>query len=583
MRRLLLATLLAATTIDGTHAARLSEQRAGTATIAGAIVTDDTPSQPVRNASVTLTGAPLGHSLMVLTDADGRFVFNALPAGRFTLTAAKPTYLSMSFGQNAPDGGPGVPISLGDGEQISDVILKLPRGAVITGRVVDQRGASIAGAPVLVMRSRIVAGERVLKAVGGTWPRTNAQGLYRAFGLVPGEYVVAAYPPGDYRVLDPSIRTTDADVRPTDPAEVAWALNQLERATRGEPPSTRANKEPPQSAPVAYGPVWYPSGVDSTAALPVTVHAGEETSGVDITVIRQPVARVEGRIFGPDGQPVNTYRLTIGSVTIGSATPDGSFSLKNMLPGRYSIGIQSPRTTASTVFEAVVNGEDITNIIINLQTAPTLSGRVVFEGDGAPPRDLANVRVNVRPVNADASRPFPVQVASDGTFKIAPVPPGRYRISAWIDDQAVSDRWAIKSAIVKGRDAADAPFEVAADQSIANIAITMTNRTTEFAGTVADATGGAVPGAYIAVFAVDPIYRGPGSRRAPPLARSATDGTFRFTGLPAGTYYVAARAELTANDLLDDATVAALARNAITVTLAEGEKKTQNLRLTSGQ
>ncbi len=527
------AMLVALSTVVATRAATGEGQRVATATIAGAVVTDETPAQPLRNASVTLTGAELPHGLMVLTDADGRFAFNALPAGRFSLTASKPAYLAMSYGQSAPESGPGVPISLADGQQISDVVLKLPRGGIVTGRVVDQRGEPVRGAPVLVMRARIVAGERVVKAVGGTWPRTDAHGFFRAYGLVPGEYLVAAHPPGDYRVLDPSIRTTGVEARPSDPREVAWATDQLRRGAGDAPRPTLA--EPPQSAPLAYGAVWYPSSVDSTSALPVTVHAGVERNGVDITVIRQPVARIEGRIFGPDGKPVNSYRITVGSVTMGSASPDGSFTLRNMLPGRHSLGIQSPQTAASTVVEVLVSGEDITDLVVNLQTAPTLSGRVVFEGDGAP-RDATGVRVMIRPVSAEASALFPAQVASDGTFTIAPVPPGRYRITAMLDEQAPSDRWRIKSAIVKGRDAVDAPFEVERGQSIANIAIAMSNRTAEIAGTVTDATGAPIAGAYVAVFAVDPIYRAPGSRRAPPLARTATDGTFRFTALPSGAY-----------------------------------------------
>ena len=39
-----------------------------------------------------------------MTDADGRFVFRALAAGAYSLTAIKPGYLDGAFGRRRPGG-----------------------------------------------------------------------------------------------------------------------------------------------------------------------------------------------------------------------------------------------------------------------------------------------------------------------------------------------------------------------------------------------------------------------------------------------------------------------------------------------
>src|SRR5689334_21150086 len=73
--------------------------RTGTAAIAGVIVADDAESRPIARATVTLSGSELRPNLIAVTDDAGRFVFPALPAGLFTLSAAKLPFITMALGQ----------------------------------------------------------------------------------------------------------------------------------------------------------------------------------------------------------------------------------------------------------------------------------------------------------------------------------------------------------------------------------------------------------------------------------------------------------------------------------------------------
>ena len=94
----------------------------GRGVITGIALTGDPDPRPLRGTHVTLSGAELLGGRIVITDATGVFSFTGLPAGRFTLSATKPAYLTANYGAKRP-GGPGVPLALArwrcvDGPQV---------------------------------------------------------------------------------------------------------------------------------------------------------------------------------------------------------------------------------------------------------------------------------------------------------------------------------------------------------------------------------------------------------------------------------------------------------------------------------
>jgi hypothetical protein len=62
-------------------------------------------------------------------------------------------------------------------------------------------------------------------------------------------------------------------------------------------------------------------------------------------------------------------------------------------------------------------------------------------------------------------------------------------------------------------------------------------------------------------------------------ARPNTDGRFVFRDLPAGDYLLAALTDIEPSDLGDEAFLEALVSGAVPVSLGDGERKTQDLRL----
>src|SRR5262245_25513254 len=68
----------------------------GTSGISGSVRSAD--GVPLRRAEISLV-SEAGLQRIATTDADGRYRFDGLPAGRLTLTAAKTGYVSLRYGQ----------------------------------------------------------------------------------------------------------------------------------------------------------------------------------------------------------------------------------------------------------------------------------------------------------------------------------------------------------------------------------------------------------------------------------------------------------------------------------------------------
>jgi protocatechuate 3,4-dioxygenase beta subunit len=127
---------------------------AGTSSIAGVIVDQD--RKPVRRASVSI-GGNSQPARTIVTDEAGRFLFAAIPAGRYTLTVRKPGYPQMSFGAREPfRTGSGVVVAAG--QALSGLSITLARGGVIEGTVYNEQGQPVPGVPVQPWELRTALG-----------------------------------------------------------------------------------------------------------------------------------------------------------------------------------------------------------------------------------------------------------------------------------------------------------------------------------------------------------------------------------------------------------------------------------------
>src|SRR4249920_2085652 len=74
--------------------------KTGTSRIRGRAVATDS-GQPLRRATIRLTSPELREVRSTSTDGEGRYEFRDLPAARYTLSAMKNGYVTMSYGARA--------------------------------------------------------------------------------------------------------------------------------------------------------------------------------------------------------------------------------------------------------------------------------------------------------------------------------------------------------------------------------------------------------------------------------------------------------------------------------------------------
>jgi hypothetical protein len=575
---------------------------AGSGVISGTVVTGDRAT-PLRRAQVTLTGAAQAGNRLTLSDDEGRFAFTNVPAGRFTLAAAKPAYIRATYGASRP-GRPGTPITLADGQRVADITLNLVRGAVITGVITDTRGQPITGAAVSVLRYVTTNGVKRLQTVQsialGRF-QTDDRGVFRIHSLEAAEYGVGA-----------SVRLGGSAVRPTSAADVQFALNALRSSASGATPAGTSRPAPPSTAsersmPISYVPVFYPGTSDPSQAVMITVAAGEERGGINFTVQPVAAATVSGTVVGPSGAaPANTEIriINVGNVVTidpfdGLMTglpmrpqPNGAFAFTGVTPGRHAVvastgaagGRGAPPATGPFLWaatEVVVAGRDEPNLQFALQPGITVSGTIVFERTTLTPPVINTVRAALNPILTGtqvAVGQFNGTVGDDGTFRIA-VMPGRYTARALLP--AGSTGWVLKSAVANGRDTADEGLDVRAGEEGPSVTITLTDRPSEISGTLQDATGRPAPDYFIIVFPADKTKWSSGARRIQQL-RPGTDGRFTARNLPAGEYRIAALTDVAPGEAFDPAFLERLVAHTVAVTLAEGEKKVQDIRVGGG-
>jgi hypothetical protein len=141
-------------------------------------------------AVTSLQSADIRAPIAVMTDDQGRFVLLGVAAGHYTVMASRAGYVDTILG--APAGGLlGAPIAVADGQHVSGLAIRMPRGGVITGTVRYPGGRPAPGMQLQVSQVKSVDGKRRTRlTIGLGVTSTDDRGIYRQFGLAPGDYLV---------------------------------------------------------------------------------------------------------------------------------------------------------------------------------------------------------------------------------------------------------------------------------------------------------------------------------------------------------------------------------------------------------
>jgi RNA polymerase sigma factor (sigma-70 family) len=140
----------------------------------------------VRGVVVDGSGTPIGHARIGRVDAPGVFA-ETDTMGRYDLCThyGQASIRYSAFGYHSLDVGLDVAANTKH-----DVVL-VPE-AIVEGRVVDESGAVVAGAWVVVDPNKMERVERTARAVGFS----TADGTFRITAVAPGRNLIAAFAPG---------------------------------------------------------------------------------------------------------------------------------------------------------------------------------------------------------------------------------------------------------------------------------------------------------------------------------------------------------------------------------------------------
>jgi hypothetical protein len=304
---LLVAVSLSQTPSAADPAGRIS----GRVTLEGA-------NTPIAGARIMLMPAgrpagPIGPPPQTLTDQEGRFAFDQLTPGTYRIDAQKTGYAPLLDPSRAPT------VQVGAGQAIDGVDLRLQKGAVIAGRLLDPAGDPLPDARVMALRrvSPPGAPPRLIPAPGAQGQPTNDLGEFRVSGLPPGEYFVAAMP----RFM------------PMPPMFGAAASGGA--------------ASPPRAGRTTIATTFYPGTTDQAAAQPLAVTAGAEVNGIVVSMQSTPAFRVSGIVVDENGDPVAGATVMLmadprggmlmfaGPAGNARARDDGRFDIDDVAPGSY--------------------------------------------------------------------------------------------------------------------------------------------------------------------------------------------------------------------------------------------------------
>jgi Carboxypeptidase regulatory-like domain len=574
-----------------------------------------------------------GQPVPVRTNAEGRFVFTAVPAGQFLLQSSKPGWLPGAHGKHSPT-GEGRPIDLEDGQLRNDLTITIWRPGIIGGTVTDDNGDPLVGVEVRAVRKVTIAGRR--QTGDAIRQRTDDRGVYRFPDLIPGEYLIAmlssvvSEPPtfaGAIRTGNETPRSYFQTMTAVGTAPIVFS--RATGVTGASRPLVGSLSHLPgmpseDGTWATYPMTYHPTALVEREATAVTVESGETRESVDINVRLVPTFQVSGVLNDLDGpaswHAVHLIAADTGDtplVDVGTAITDtaGAFTFFGVPPGQYIVRVvRTPYPTGAGsrlgliggtgaipavaqfaggpssspppipeeplmhVSEPVtVGGRHVLGLSLTMAAGPRVRGRVVFDGTSPPPtpEQVDQIRVQILAANGRQDNAiFPGKVSPDGQFATQSIWPGRYVIRA-----TAPPGWHFAHATYQGRDVSDVSVEVVTDLS--NVVMTFTDKSTRLTGSVQADAGLDVARAMVVVFPAEPaawVDYGRSSRRITGVPITAS-GTFSMPTPPDGDYHILALPGDRTEDWQNPAVLKTLATLAARLKISGEAPPTQTLRL----
>jgi len=528
----------------------------------------------------------------VQTDSQGRFAFSNIEPGTYKLIFSGSGFARQDYGQRGP-GGAGIPIVLAPAQARNDIVMRMTQVSAVSGRIADSAGRPVAGVPVQLFRFAYdESGKRNVQRVSAA--QSDDRGLYRMFSLSPGRYYLSSgNPPGNGNELDDII------------------------LAGGGMPTPVANRIPQK-----YALSYYPGAPEVNSASPIDVPPGADVRGIDMYLKEQQAYRVRGIVVDArSGQPPRSANISLnlqnpdprgGSyVAFGDSLPiynptDGTFELRNVSPGAYTVTAELPNpapprppnaatmtpeeqrafidsinaasAAAPRAFAAInVLNADIDNVQLRVGTAGSIAGTLRAEkAPNSPAPEFSFMRIQLR--LADGATPSNVQPPrppkADGTFRIDGLWPAEYML---IVNGLPSDFY-LKEARLGELDLLNGRLRYTGSESN-SLNIVVSPGTGVVEGNVTDAQGQPLPGARVVLI---PERNRERSELFRPVV-SDPAGHFRITGAAPGDYKLAAWDVIEPFAFFDPDLLKQADDKGMAVRITESSKQTINIGVIPGR
>ena len=381
-------------------------EKPGTSTISGKVTIE---GKPAPNVMILLTKNNNNNNqneppTSTTTDASGAYKLEKIRAGSYAVGVTAAGFYNPKKGN---EWDRGTEVNLSDNDSAEAINFALVRGAVLTGRLFDERGRSVIEQQVVLMKQGADGKKQTINCND----QSDDRGVYRCYGVEPGKYIVGAG---------------------SDPKSGDLQIYEGRKYSRA----------------------WYPGVHEEEKATIIEVKIETESTGIDIKLSQKK------KNFRASGKLVDTINgkgvpnVMIGSsalnedgdmtgMTMGSifSNAEGEFKLEGLTTGKYRVMAANFEGSSdyfgnSLLFE--IKDEDISGLEVKMEKGAVISGVVKLEEGAAPEskNKLSMLRMIAQSTDPNAdprdwSANFPSTSAVDpaGNFKFKGVRTGKVNFS----------------------------------------------------------------------------------------------------------------------------------------------------------
>jgi hypothetical protein len=465
---------------------------AGSFRVAGTIVSK-TDAHPLGRARVTLRKAKNAEQFeSVITEENGKFAFENVPAGKYSLTGAKRGFVTASYDQHDQFS---TAIVTGTGIDTEALVLKIAPNAVIGGKVLDEAGEPVRHATVTLYYDDHREGVDQIHVRNTA--QTDDLGAYELPNLIPGTYFLCVRATPWYEVHPPE----DFDGR-------------------------KSEIDVDRSLDVAYPVTYYSDAPDSDGATAIPVQGGERLQ-VDMQLNPVPALHLLVHVPGDNRRGFSFPRLEQpafdGSTFVqpnGRMVSPGVFEISGIPAGHYNLRIRGQGV------DVQMNGVDLNKDgeqVDATAAEPTASLKLSVH---APEETSLPKGLTVALRSKGRSFAGLHRLDEKGEGEIADIPAGNYEVVVF----GSSKRYSIAHMLAEGAEVSGHRLTLAPGAS-ASASLRLVAGSVEVEGVVKKA-GTGFAGVMVVLVPKDPE----GNRDLFRRDQSDLDGTFSLHDVVPGSY-----------------------------------------------